>query len=99
MIDTLLLLLLLLFFQNLLWVSIFGYNKLNSNQRQITAQTKPTKCKNNRDELTWDEKQYACSKGFVKPVEGGVMDEGHNTNDDADETGQKREDHESAGGI
>lgn len=49
--------------------------------------------------LTWDEKQYACSKGFVKPVEGGVMDEGHYADDDADEAGQKREDHEGTGGI
>lgn len=65
----------------------------------ITAQTKPTKCKNKRVELTWDEKQYACSKGFVKPVEGGIMDEGHNANDDANETGQKREDHEGTGGV
>lgn len=60
---------------------------------------KPTKYKNNRVELTWDEKQYACSKGFVKPVEGGVMDEGHNANDDANEAGQKREDHEGTGGV
>lgn len=50
-------------------------------------------------ELTWDEKQYACSKGFVKPVEGGVMNEGHNANDDADETGQERQDHEGTGGV
>lgn len=63
---------------------------------QITAQTK---YKNNRVELTWDEKQYACSKGFVKPVKGGVMDECHDANDDSNETGQKREDHEGTGGI
>lgn len=50
-------------------------------------------------ELTWDEKQYACSEGFVKPVKGGVMDECHDANDDAKETGQKREDHEGTRGI
>lgn len=66
---------------------------------QITAQTKLTKGRNNRAELTWDEKQYACSKGFVKPVEGGVMDERHNANDDTNEAGQKREDHEGTGGV
>lgn len=50
-------------------------------------------------QLTWDEKQYARSKGFVKPVKGGVMDECHDANDDANETGQKREDHEGTRGI
>lgn len=58
-----------------------------------------TKFKNHRVELTWDEKQYACSKGFVKPVKGGVMDECHYANDDANEAGQKRENNEGAGGI
>lgn len=53
-----------------------------------------TKC-----ELTWDEKQDACSKGFVKPVKGRVMDERHDANDDAKEAGQKREDHEGTSGI
>lgn len=57
---------------------------------QITAQTNAAKYRNSPVELTWNEKQYACSKGFVKPVKGGVMDEGHNANDDANETGQKR---------
>lgn len=57
---------------------------------QITAQTNAAKYRNSEAELTWNEKQYACSKGFVKPVKGGVMDEGHNANDDANETGQKR---------
>lgn len=55
--------------------------------------------KNKRIELTRDEEQYACCKGFVKPVKGGVMDEGHDAYDDANETGQKREDHEGAGGV
>lgn len=49
--------------------------------------------------LTWDEKQYACSEGLVKPVKGGVMDERHDADDDANEAGQKREDHEGSGGI
>lgn len=57
------------------------------------------KSENSRGELTWNEKQYACSKGFVKPVEGGVMDEGHNANDDTDEAGQKRQDHKGTGGV
>lgn len=58
-----------------------------------------TKYKNNEDELTWDEKQNACSKGFVKPIKGWVMDEGHDANDDSNETGQKRKNHEGTCGI
>lgn len=50
-------------------------------------------------QLTWDEKQNACSEGFVKPVEGRVVDEGHDADDDTNETGQKREDHEGTGGV
>lgn len=62
-------------------------------------QLKPNQVQGQQVELTWDEKQYACSKGFVKPVKGGVMDECHDANDDAKETGQKREDHEGTCGI
>lgn len=50
-------------------------------------------------QLTGDEKQNACSEGLVKAVEGGVMDEGHDADDDANEAGQEREDHQGSGGI
>lgn len=53
----------------------------------------------NEVRLTGDEKQYACSEGLVKAVKGGVMDECHDADDDANEAGQKREDHEGSGGI
>lgn len=72
---------------------------LQSIKVKSNANYSPNQVQNNGVELTWDEKQYACSKGFVKPVKGGVMDECHDANDDANETGQKREDHEGTGGI
>ncbi len=50
-------------------------------------------------QLTWDEEQNACSKGFIKPLEGWVVDEGHNSDDDANEAGQQRQDHECSRGI
>lgn len=50
-------------------------------------------------ELTWNEKQHACSEGFVEPIEWGVVDEGHDAKDDGNETSQKGEDHEGTGGI
>lgn len=49
--------------------------------------------------LTGNEEEYAGCKGLVKPVEGGVVDEGHDADDDADETSQEGEDHEGPGGV
>lgn len=52
-----------------------------------------------RRQLTWDKEQNACSKGFIKPVKGGVMDKSHNTDDDANKAGQQRQDHECSCSI
>lgn len=78
------------------YIIIFNFQKpaLNTMEGSNQSEHKP-----NREELTWDEKQDARSKGFIKSVKGGVMNEGHDANDDADETSQKRQDHEGAGGV
>lgn len=80
--------LLFLFFKTLPW----GQTKAKEGSNQ-------SKDKPNREDLTWNEEQYTCSKGFVESVKGGVMDEGHDANDDANKTSQKRQDHEGAGGV
>lgn len=49
--------------------------------------------------LTGNEEEDAGCEGLVKPVEGGVVDEGHDADDDADETSQEGEDHEGPGGV
>lgn len=49
--------------------------------------------------LTGDEEEDAGSEGLVKAVEGGVVDECHDADDDANETGQQGEDHEGPGGV
>lgn len=49
--------------------------------------------------LTGYEEEDAGCEGLVKPVERGVVDEGHDADDDADETSQEGEDHEGPGGI
>lgn len=49
--------------------------------------------------LTGYEEEDAGCEGLVKPVEGGVVDEGHDADDDADETRQEGEDHEGPGGV
>lgn len=49
--------------------------------------------------LTGNEEEDAGCEGLVKPVEGGVVDEGHDADDDADETRQEGEDHEGPGGV
>lgn len=49
--------------------------------------------------LTGDEEQDPCCECLVKPIKGGVVDEGHDTNHNADETSQQGKDHEGPGGI
>lgn len=51
------------------------------------------------EELTGDEEEDAGCKSLVKPVKGGVVDEGHDADHDANETSQQGEDHEGPGGI
>ena len=49
--------------------------------------------------LTWDEEEDSGSEGFVEALEGGVVYEGHDPDDDAEEAGQDGEDHEGPGGV
>lgn len=49
--------------------------------------------------LTGNEEEDAGSEGLVKPIKGGVVDEGHDADDDADETSQEGEDHKGPGGV
>ena len=49
--------------------------------------------------LTGDEEEDAGCKCLVKPVKGGVVDEGHDADHDANETGQQGENHEGPGGV
>lgn len=51
------------------------------------------------EELTGDKEEDASCKCLVKPVEGGVVDEGHDANHNANETSQQGKDHEGPGGI
>ena len=51
------------------------------------------------EELTGDEEEDAGRKCLVKPVKGGVVDEGHNADHNADETSQQGKNHEGPGGI
>lgn len=50
-------------------------------------------------ELTGDEEEDPGCKGLVKAIKGGVVDEGHDTNHNADETSQQRKNHEGPGGV
>lgn len=50
-------------------------------------------------ELTGDEEEDASCKCLVKAVKGGVVDEGHDANHDADKTSQQGENHEGPSGI
>lgn len=50
-------------------------------------------------ELTRNEEEDASCKCLVKPIEGGVVDEGHDADDDANETSQQGKNHEGPSGI
>lgn len=49
--------------------------------------------------LTRNEEEDASSEGLVKAIKGGVVDEGHDADDNSDETSQEGEDHEGSGGV
>lgn len=49
--------------------------------------------------LTGDEEEDPGCKGLVEAVKGGVVDEGHDADQDAEETGQQGQDHEGPGGV
>lgn len=49
--------------------------------------------------LTGNKEEDASCKCLIKTIKGGVVDEGHNTNDNANETGQQGQNHEGPGGI
>lgn len=49
--------------------------------------------------LTWHEIENSGSKCFVKSAERGVIDESHDSYDQAEETSQEGQDHKSAGGV
>lgn len=49
--------------------------------------------------LTGDEEEDAGRKRLVKTIKGGVVDEGHDANHDADETSQEGQNHEGPGGV
>lgn len=51
------------------------------------------------EELTGDEEEDPGCKCFVKPIKGGVVYEGHDTNHNANETSQQGKNHEGPGGI
>lgn len=52
-----------------------------------------------RKMFTGDEEEDAGCKRLVKPVEGGVVDEGHDADHDADEASQQGENHEGPGCV
>lgn len=51
------------------------------------------------EELTGNEEEDASCKCLVKPIKGGVVDEGHDADNDANETSQQGKNHKGPGGI
>lgn len=51
------------------------------------------------EQLAGDEEEDPGCKRLVKPVEGRVVDEGHDADHDADETSQQGENHEGPSGV
>lgn len=51
------------------------------------------------ERLTGDEEEDASCKCLVKAVKGGVVNEGHDTNDNANEASQQGKNHEGPSGI
>lgn len=51
------------------------------------------------EELTGDEEEDAGCKCLIKPIKGGVADEGHDTDHNAKETSQQGKNHEGPGGV
>lgn len=64
---------------------------MNPHQRDLCVCT--------AEELTGDEEEDAGCKCLIKPIKGGVADEGHDTDHNAKETSQQGKNHEGPGGI